>query len=174
MIDDRFIDRFFAKGVNWMAENSKTVVFQAGNEEYAFPILYVISIEKLEGMTAVPHMPQYVTGLAKVRGELIPVIDLEKVLYNREIQIEDKTRVIVLQTNDLSLGVLVKDAKEILEIPEDKLKQPGLIAYEKTKFITGVASFESRMIMVLDPQSLIDSLEGIKQIKEYMKEQQEI
>jgi purine-binding chemotaxis protein CheW len=156
-----------------MADSNKTVVFQAGNEEYAFPILYVISIEKLEGMTAIPHMPDYVTGITKVRGELIPVIDLEKVLYNRDILADEKTRLIVLQTADISMGVLVRDAKEILEIPADNLKQPGLIAYQNTKFISGIANFDKRMIMVIDPETLIQSLEGIKQIKEYMQNQKQ-
>lgn len=154
-----------------MAESNKTVVFQAGNEEYAFPILYVVSIEKMEGMTAIPHMPDYVTGITKVRGELIPVIDLEKVLYNRDIQADEKTRLIVLETEDISMAVLVKDAKEILEIPEGNLKQPGLVAYQNTKFIRGIANFEKRMIMVIDPEVLIQSLEGIKEIKDYMKNQ---
>ncbi|CAM3989513.1 chemotaxis protein CheW [Mesobacillus thioparans] len=156
-----------------MAESTKTVVFQAGNEEYAFPILFVISIEKMEGMTVIPHMPDYVTGITKVRGELIPVIDLEKVLYNRDIQVDDKTRLIVLETSDISLGVLVRDAKEILEIPQENLKQPGLIAYQNTKFITGIANFGQRMIMVINPETLIQSLEGIKEIKDYMKNQKQ-
>lgn len=156
-----------------MAESTKTVVFQAGNEEYAFPILFVVSIEKMEGMTAIPHMPDYVTGITKVRGDLIPVIDLEKVLYNRDIQADDKTRLIVLETSDISLGVLVMDAKEILEIPQENLKQPGLIAYQNTEFITGIANFEKRMIMVIDPETLIQSLEGIKEIKDYMKNQKQ-
>ena len=156
-----------------MAESSKTVVFQAGNEEYAFPILYVVSIEKMEGMTAIPHMPDYVTGITKVRGELIPVIDLEKVLYNRDIQVEDNTRLIVIETAEISMGVLVRDAKEILEIPAENHKQPGLVAYQKTRFITGVATFDKRMIMLIDPETLIQSLEGIKEIKEYMKNQKQ-
>ncbi|MEH7441813.1 chemotaxis protein CheW [Bacillus sp. JJ1122] len=154
-----------------MAETNKTVIFQAGNEEYAFPILYVISIEKLDGITAIPHMPDYVTGITKVRGDLIPVIDLEKVLYGRDIQVDEKTRLIVLQTADISIGTLVRDAKEILEIPAENLKQPGLIAYQKTKFITGIANFDKRMIMVIDPETLIQSLEGIKEIKEYMQKE---
>lgn len=156
-----------------MAESNKTVVFQAGNEEYAFPILYVVSIEKMEGMTAIPHMPDYVTGITKVRGELIPVIDLEKVLYNRDIQVEEKTRLIVIETAEISMGVLVRDAKEILEIPAENLKQPGLIAYQKTSFITGVANFDKRMIMLIDPETLIQSLEGVKEIKEYMQSQKQ-
>lgn len=154
-----------------MADGSKMVVFEAGNEEYAFPILFVISIEKLEGLTAIPHMPDFVTGMAEVRGELIPVIDLERVLYNREITVDEKTKMIVLKTNELSIGVLVKDAKEILEMSADSIKQPGLVAYDKTKFIKGVANINQRMIMVIDPETLIGSLEGIKEIKSYMQKQ---
>ena len=154
-----------------MANDNKMVVFQAGNEEYAFPILFVISIEKLEGLTAIPHMPDFVTGIAEVRGELIPVIDLEMVLYNRDIKADEKTKVIVVKSNGLAIGVLVKDAKEILEIPEEYIKQPGLIAYSKTNFIAGVANFDKRMIMVIELETLIDSLEGIKEIKEYMQRQ---
>lgn len=154
-----------------MANDNKMVVFQAGNEEYAFPILYVISIEKLEGLTAIPHMPDFVTGIAEVRGELIPVIDLEMVLYNRDIKVDEKTKVIVVKSNEMAIGVLVKDAKEILEIPEESIKQPGLIAYSKTNFIAGVANFDRRMIMVIEPETLINSLEGIKEIREYMQRQ---
>jgi purine-binding chemotaxis protein CheW len=104
---------------------------------------------------------------------LIPVIDLEKVLYNRDIQVEEKTRLIVIETAEISVGVLVRDAKEILEIPAENLKQPGLIAYQKTSFITGVANFDKRMIMLIDPETLIQSLEGIKEIKDYMKNQKQ-
>jgi purine-binding chemotaxis protein CheW len=154
-----------------MANDNKMVVFQAGNEEYAFPILYVISIEKLEGLTAIPHMPDFVTGIAEVRGELIPVIDLEMVLYNRDIKVDEKTKVIVVKSNEMAIGVLVKDAKEILEIPEESIKQPGLVAYSKTNFIAGVANFDRRMIMVIEPETLINSLEGIKEIREYMQKQ---
>jgi purine-binding chemotaxis protein CheW len=155
-----------------MAESNKTVVFHAGSEEYALPILNVISIEKLEGVTAIPKMPSFIMGISKVRGDLIPVIDLEKVLYDRDIEADDKTRIIVLKTEEISVGVLVKDAKEIIEIPPENLKQPGLIAYQKTKFISGIAAFDKRMIMVINPETLIHSLEGIKEIKEYMQSQQ--
>ena len=55
--------------------------------------------------------------------------------------------------------------------PEEYIKQPGLIAYSKTNFIAGVANFDKRMIMVIELETLIDSLEGIKEIKEYMQRQ---
>jgi purine-binding chemotaxis protein CheW len=79
---------------------------------------------------------------------------------------------IVLQTEELSFAVLVNEAKEILDIPSGNLKQPGLIAYQKTNYFTGVANMDARLITLIDPFKLVESLEGVREIKDYMKAQQ--
>ena len=154
-----------------MTENNKAVVFRAGNEEYATPILFVISFEKMECITPIPHLHSYVRGIVKVRGELIPVVDFEEILYSRALSDSGSARMIVLQTEELSFAVLVTEAKEILDFPADCLKQPGLIAYQKTNYFTGVANIDHRLITIIDPAKLVESLEGIREIKEYMKTQ---
>ena len=45
------------------------------------PFDHVISIEKFENATRIPNLPDFVKGIVKSRGELIPVIDFEQVLY---------------------------------------------------------------------------------------------
>lgn len=154
-------------------ETNKVVVFQVGNEEYAIPISFVISIEKVEGITPIPHLPNYVNGIFKVRGDLSPVIDFERVLYNQPTFINESTKIIVLQTSELSIGVIVKDAKEIIDIPSEKIKQLGLIAYKKTTYFTGVANLDSRIITLIDPSEMVQSLDGVKQIQDFMTSQKE-
>ncbi|KOP83359.1 chemotaxis protein CheW [Bacillus sp. FJAT-21945] len=156
-----------------MEEMNKVVVFQVGNEEYAIPIHFVMSIEKVEGITPIPHLPAYVNGITRVRDELIPVVDFERILYNRSFKANKSTKMIVLQTEMLSIGVIVSDAKEIIDIPSDKLKQLGLLAYQKTTYFTGVANLDSRVITMIDPSILVQSLDGIREIQEFMKTQKE-
>ena len=156
-----------------MITTIKVVVFQVGTEEYAIPIEHVISIEKMEGITPIPHLPVYVKGIVKVRGELLPVLDFEEILYNRPIQNNDQTRMIVLKTDDLSIGVLVNDAKEIIDIGKEDLKQLGLVAFNKTSYFSAVANLASRLITMIDPSKLVQSLEGISDIQEYMKSHKE-
>lgn len=155
-----------------MTAINKVVVFRVGKEEYAIPIRFVISIEKVEGITSIPHLPHYMKGIAKVRGELIPVVDSESILYSRTLQETELSRMIVLQTEELSFAVLVNEAMEILDIPSGNLKQPGLIAYQKTNYFTGVANMDTRLITLIDPFKLVESLEGVREIKDYMKSQQ--
>ncbi|HYK72472.1 MAG TPA: chemotaxis protein CheW [Pseudoneobacillus sp.] len=151
-----------------MAESSKVIVFQVDKEEYGIPIQFVVSIEKLEGITPIPHLPQYVKGMMVVRGELIPVIDLEQIFYHRPLEQDESSRLIVLKTEELSIGIMVRDAKEIIDIPSEKIKQVGLVAYAKTSYFTGVANLDSRLITFIDPLKLVQALEGVNEIKDYM------
>ncbi|MBS4173390.1 CheW domain-containing protein [Bacillus sp. FJAT-49736] len=153
-----------------MSQSSKSVIFLVGNEEYGIPVEYVISIEKNENITPIPHLPSFVKGIVKSRGELIPVIDFEMVLYQRSVGDDEEIRMIVLNTEEISIGLLVKEAKEILDIPNESLKQIGLMAYQKTAYFSSVANLDERLITIVDPNILVSSLEGIKEIKDYMKE----
>lgn len=149
--------------------SEKVVVFQCGNEEYAVPIEHVVSIEKLEQVNPIPHLPNYLIGLMKIRGELVPIIDFEEILYHCSGVNYENARVVTMHTQDMSIGILVKEAKEILDIATDDLKQIGLVNYTKTQYFTAVANLENRMITIVDPSILVRSLEGIKDIQSYLE-----
>ena len=150
--------------------NEKVVVFQCGNEDYAVSIEHVVSIEKLEHVNPIPHLPNYLIGLMKIRGELVPIIDFEQILYNRSGVDQDQARVVTMHTEDLTVGLLVKEAKEILDIDEENLQQIGLVNYTKTRYFTAVANLEDRMITIVDASILVRTLEGFNDIQTYVEE----
>ncbi|WP_438310606.1 chemotaxis protein CheW [Sporosarcina sp. FA9] len=147
----------------------KVVVVQCGNEEYALPVDSVISIEKLEKINPIPHLPEYMLGLMKTRGELVPILDFERILYGRSAEKNDEVRIVVVQTGSLLIGLLVLDAKEILDIPESAMTSTGLLAYSKTPYFTTVANLENRMITIVDPEILSRTLAGMDAIGEYIE-----
>jgi purine-binding chemotaxis protein CheW len=148
---------------------SKVVVFRTGEAEYAVPLQFVVSIEKMGAPTPIPHMPEYVKGIIEIRDELIPIVDLEYIFYQHYLKTDENARLIVIQSEKLSLGLLVNDAKEIIEIPEEKIKQVSLISFADTAYISGVASLEHRLVTIINPETLVRSLEGIKVLQEYME-----
>lgn len=153
--------------------SEKVVIFNAGNEDYAIAISYVISIEKLDHINPVPHLPEYMRGITKSRDTLIPVLDLGSILYDSRTAIDGDSRMIVIHTEELSFGLLVKEAKEIIEIPTEAQNQLGLIAYQKTKYFSSIANLEDRLITMIDPAAMIEVSEGIKEIKDYLIEQKQ-
>ena len=145
---------------------SKVVVFRAGNEEYGLPIEHVTSIEKLEAVNVIPNMPIYMKGVVKVRGELIPVLDTNNILYQEDANIDENTKLIVVQSKELSAALIVKEAKEILDIQEENLKSISVGAFQATKYFMAVASLDERLITIIDPNLLVSSLDGIALVKE--------
>ncbi|MBM7584539.1 purine-binding chemotaxis protein CheW [Bacillus pakistanensis] len=156
-----------------MKENRKAIVFQTGNGEYGISIKNILSIEKLDKITPIPHLPSYVSGMIKVRDELIPVLDFNKLLYHVEMSDLHTSRLIVLKTESITFGIIVDEAKEIVDIPEQSLKQVGILAYSNAKYFSGVVNLSDRLITMIDPEILVESLESIKDIKEYVEEKKE-
>jgi purine-binding chemotaxis protein CheW len=148
---------------------NKFVVFQLEREQYAVPIEYVISIEKMTEPTMIPQMPDYMVGVVRIRGELVPVLDTRKLLYERPFEETDKTRLVVTMVEDVSVAFIVDEAKEILDIPEEAIKQVNMLAYRQTPYFIGVANLPERLITLIDPNQLFESLEGAKAIKEHVK-----
>jgi purine-binding chemotaxis protein CheW len=148
---------------------SKVVVIGSGNEEYAIPLQYVVSIEKLEGITPVPQMPDFVTGMNEIRQQVIPVIDLEFIFYHRFIEADENTRLVIVQLEQFTVGILVKEAKEIIEILPEQIKKVGLIAGPATAYITGVASLNGSLVTIINPEVLIGNLEGIHVLLDELK-----
>ncbi|MCG7345416.1 chemotaxis protein CheW [Sporosarcina sp. ACRSL] len=149
----------------------KAVIIQCGQEEYALPVDTVVSIEKLEHVNPIPHLPGYMLGLMKIRGELVPILDFQQILYGNSAKDDPNARVVVVQTETLYIGLLVLDAKEILDIPESNLTSSGLMAYSRTPYFKTVANLDNRMITVVDAEILSKTLTGIDEIGEYVESQ---
>ena len=146
----------------------KFVVFQLEREQYAIPVELVISIEKMMAPTIVPQMPDYMVGVVRIRGELVPVLDTRKLLYERPFEETDKTRLVVTMAEDISVAFIVDEAKEILDIPKEAVKQVNMLAYQQTPYFIGVASLPERLITLIDLNQLFTHLEGAKVIKEHI------
>ena len=151
--------------------SEKVVVSQCGNEDYAVGVDHVVSIEKPDHINPIPQMPEYLIGLMKIRGELMPILDFEQILYNRSGLKNENARIVTVLTKDLSYGILVREAKEILDIPDENLQQLGLMNYSKTQYFISIANLENRMITLVDPSILVKSLDGIKEIQAYLEEE---
>ena len=150
----------------------KAVIVQCGQEEYALPVDTVVSIEKLEQVNPIPHLPEYMLGLTKIRGEIVPILDFQQILYGDSAKNDPNARVVVVQTEKLYIGLLVLDAKEILDIPESTLTSSGLMAYSRTPYFTTVANLQDRMITVVDAEKLSRTLSGMEKIEEYVQTEQ--
>ncbi|MFN8458014.1 MAG: chemotaxis protein CheW [Anaerolineae bacterium] len=140
------------------------VVFKLANEQYGVDISTVESIIKMQGITAVPHAPQCVEGVTNLRGVVLPVIDLRKRFSLPAGDVSKDTRIIVVEINGLTVGMVVDAVMEVLRVPGEVIEPPSpLMMTVASAFITGIAKVEGRLVIVLDLEKVL-SLEEQAQV----------
>lgn len=132
------------------------VTFTLKDEEYAVDILKVQEINRIVEITEVPNAPQYVEGVINLRGKVIPVINLRKKFGFEEKEFDDISRIIIMDVNGITNGIIVDSVSEVLRIPSHILEPaPPLASDVISMYIKGIAKFEERLIILIDIEKLI-------------------
>jgi len=130
---------------------NKYLTFALGSEEYGLEILKVREIIGLMEITRVPRMPDFVRGVINLRGKIIPVIDLRLKFGMNEQEDTKETCIIVVDLEDLLIGVVVDKVSEVLDIIADKIEEaPDFGISVDTEFILGVGKCDDNVVMILD------------------------
>lgn len=137
------------------SERKQVVVFLLTDEEYAVDITQSKQIIKVSKITPVPNTPEYVRGVINLRGQIVPVVDLRK-RFNITGAVE-KERIITIEYEDILIGLLVDDIKEVLwyDIEKELESAPEIDSAVRQDFIKGVIKKGKRLIVLIDLEKLL-------------------
>lgn len=142
--------------VNWrgcMAEKQQ-VVFKVDNEEYSLDILSVQEIIRYQQVTKIPNSPQFVIGVINLRGKIIPIISLRNRLGLNDKEINEETRVIVVQATGKTYGIIVDAVSEVITINDNEVEQGNFSQKTSNQYFLGIAKKGERLLILLDINSL--------------------
>jgi chemotaxis protein CheZ len=131
--------------------------FKLGGEEYSVPILSVREIINVPEMTRMPRTPEYIEGVANLRGRVVPIVSTRKVVkINGEANgTGEGDRVIVLINGKAAYGILVDGITGVIGIDESAIDPPEKIMNGAGDQFVGVAKCDGRLVVVLDPKKLL-------------------
>lgn len=137
------------------------VGMKLGDEEYAIDVLKITEIIRTVEITIVPRMESYILGVMNLRGKVVPVIDL-RVRFNLESCDFDKsTRIIVVSVNKENIGFVVDEVTEVIRIKRSMVEPtPPLVGSIGQEYILGICKYDSRLIMLLDIDRVINESEA--------------
>lgn len=95
---------------------------------YAMDVAQVREIVRCQEITPLPKAPDLIEGVIDLRGAVIPVIDLGRVLGGDPVELGPRSRVVVLEIDGLVLGVLVEAAIDVLSLDAGRLEDPPALA----------------------------------------------
>lgn len=138
------------------------VVFDLAGEAYGVEIQAVREIIRHQTPTIVPSAPPAVDGVINLRGNVIPVVDLRKLLGLRIQPVSGTTRIVVVDIQGQSVGVIVDAVTEVLRLSADKVEgAPSMAVTENSYYIDGIVNANNRLMILLnlDRALSIDSIQ---------------
>ncbi len=136
------------------------VTFNLAQEEYGVNILQVQEINRMVEITDVPQTDHYVEGIINLRGKVIPIIDLRKKFNMTNREYDNHTRIVVVDVNNETIGLVVDGVSEVLRVPAGSLEAaPQLVAgeYASSDYIKSIVKLEDRLLIYLDLEKIISS-----------------
>lgn len=143
-------------------DSRQYLTFKLAGEEYGIDILTVQEIRGFERATRIPQTPDYLLGVINLRGAVVPIVDL-RVRFRLEDSSVGANTVIILvkiagEHSDRTIGMVVDAVSDVHFIGENDLGAvPNLGGALAGDFITGIATVNEKMIILLDVDSLINS-----------------
>jgi len=74
--------------------------------------------------SSVPGTKRWVSGVANVRGELLPIIDFKDFLFGEPASPDKQSRILVVKMDDIRSGLLVDQVMGVRRFPVDTFKKP--------------------------------------------------
>ena len=109
------------------ADRLEIVTFRLGKERYGIEARFVLGVIRALGVTPVPGLPDLFFGVTNLRGEIIAVVDLGRVLSVDRAELGQHSRLIVLGLDRAEFALLVDDTDEVTSIDLGALHAPATI-----------------------------------------------
>jgi len=153
------------------------IVFNLGEEEFGTEIDQVREIIRTGTITPIPDSPDFIKGVANVRGEITVVIDIKaRFFLSTKKEVESKHIVITEQEKNL-FGLMVDEVAEVLRIPEAEIRPtPEVVTRINKKYISGLVTLDNRLIVLLDLTKVLseEELARLTGVSERQRETAEI
>jgi len=132
----------------------RAVAFFLAGQRYALPIDRVNEIQQIVAFSDVPSGGSSVVGMVNLRGNVIPAIDLRRLvrLEAREYSLE--TPMIITWTRGQTVALIVDEVQDVLELPDGCLQAAPPLHALSSKMI-GVCRMEDGLIYLLDVDLLL-------------------
>ncbi|MCP4186027.1 MAG: purine-binding chemotaxis protein CheW [Gammaproteobacteria bacterium] len=155
------------------------LTFVLSNEIYGIGILHIREIIEYANLTVVPLMPDFISGVINLRGNVVPVVNLTRRFELDPKEINKRTSIVIIDIKDdedesVEVGIVVDIVNEVIELSDSEIAAPPTFGTRiRSDFIQGMGKIDDKLMVLLDVNHVlsINELSAVVDITDDMDSQ---
>lgn len=137
-------------------EKLEFLLWRSGGYLFGLELPYCREIVNGVNLTRLPRAPQFVCGLANLRGSVISVVDLEVLLgYKEESEYKDAATIVRLRVAGYPVAVAADSISDTVFLSADDLEStPANLTESESNFIRKVARTDDGLVLIPNLESI--------------------
>jgi len=132
------------------------VTFCIGEETYGIAVMQVREVIRVSDITPVPGADEHILGIINLRGNVVTVLDMHRLLALPPADLTDQSRIIISESNDQVIGLLVDSVAEVVYLKASEVEvRPNVGNEDGAKFIRGVHSEGEQLLILIDVDQML-------------------
>lgn len=137
----------------------RILVFKLNGEQYGIAADAVVEIIRAVALKPLPSLPNGLTGVFDLRGEIVPVVDVRKRFNIAGKPLDPSDHFVIVRLHDSLVGLHVDQAVELEEIDDISLSQLSDIVAGESR-VKGAARVNSGMVVIYDIDAFLTKSEA--------------
>ncbi len=144
-----------------MQINFKLVVFEIDKHRYALHLESVVRVVRMVEISPLPRVPDHVMGMINLQGQIIPVINMRRVvnLPEREIRLNDQ--LIIVHSARKTFALYVDSVIGNTEKLPEEITKAGAV-YTGIQYVEGIIKFEDGLTLIHNPEKFLSDDELVQ------------
>jgi two-component system chemotaxis response regulator CheV len=138
------------------------LLFALGTSEtFGINVFKVREVSATPFITRAPNMPRGVEGLISLRGNVIPVLSLAKILNLAQSGDSLGGSMMVTEYSKRTLGFLVESVDRIIRVDWDRVRAPENVSSGLHSYITAITELaDGKLVSILDVETILANTFG--------------
>ena len=138
------------------------LVFTLCKELFAFNVGYAVEVLSEKPVKRVPELPDFISGLVDVRGDMVPVVDMRQRFGMSKGDSRKRKRFLIVRTSLGRIALIVDEVLSIVDMSQEKVKKPPMLFRGiSKKYLEGLYKIGELMYIVLNIEEILTSEEKI-------------
>jgi purine-binding chemotaxis protein CheW len=150
-------------------QSAQYVTFRLDEEIFAIDIMNARKVIKVNSVTHIPELPDFILGVYSLGKRVIPIIDLKLKfgLTAHQEQFFEKKEVIIIRLETISCGIVIDKVLNVETFKTAIIEAvPSVVNTEARVHLKGIVKLEGKIISIVEAERIFSTEE-----KEILKDE---